>query len=88
MRAQVTCVIEKGDPPFTINWLKDAVLITPTLPLASEIKIIPIDSRSSTFVIESLSARHSGNFTCLASNGIAEVAHTAPLTVSGKIQLL
>ncbi|XP_068082192.1 cell adhesion molecule Dscam2 [Anabrus simplex] len=87
VRAQVTCVIEKGDPPFTITWLKDSDPIPPghgREPGSGTrgLKIIDIDARSSTVVVESLSARHTGNFTCLARNSVAEVAHTAQLVVS------
>ncbi|CAG2054815.1 unnamed protein product, partial [Timema podura] len=80
VRAQVTCVIERGDPPFTITWLKDS----DPVPTESQwgLKIIGIDAHSSTIVVESLTAKHTGNFTCLAKNSVAQVAHTAQLVVS------
>jgi hypothetical protein len=77
----VTCVIEKGDPPFVISWLKDFKPISSTLGL----KIIGIDAHSSTIVLERITSIHSGNFTCLAKNSVAEVSHTAELDVSGKV---
>ncbi|XP_071439149.1 cell adhesion molecule Dscam2-like [Hetaerina americana] len=78
VRAQVTCVIEKGDPPFTISWLKDSEPI----PSSWGLKIIGIDAHSSTIVLERVTSSHTGNFTCLAKNSVAEVSHTAELVVS------
>ncbi|KAG8238283.1 hypothetical protein J437_LFUL018191, partial [Ladona fulva] len=78
VRAQVTCVIEKGDPPFAISWLKDSEPI----PSSWGLKIIGIDAHSSTIVLERVTSSHTGNFTCLAKNSVAEVSHTAELVVS------
>lgn len=81
MRAHVSCVIEKGDPPFTITWLKDRE------PLSAEgLKIIGLDTHSSTVVVDQLAASHSGNYTCRAANEVAAVEHTAQLVVSGKVE--
>ncbi|KAK9303509.1 hypothetical protein QLX08_004819 [Tetragonisca angustula] len=96
VRAQVTCMVEKGDPPFTIVWSKDGESIagsnTPgfgntaiTGPRHTQIpaglRVTNIDAHSSTIVIERVSAAHSGNYTCLARNLVAEVLWTAELIV-------
>lgn len=83
VRVQVSCVIEKGDPPFTITWLKDSE------PLSAEgLRIVGIDMHSSTVIVDQLAASHSGNYTCRAANSVAVVEHTAQLVVSGKVPAL
>ncbi|CAD1479845.1 unnamed protein product, partial [Heterotrigona itama] len=92
VRAQVTCMVEKGDPPFTIAWSKDGEPIAgPNTPgfgntaitgprhtqIPAGLRVTNIDAHSSTIVIESVSAAHSGNYTCLARNSVAEVLWTA-----------
>lgn len=86
VRAQVTCVIEKGDPPFTIAWLKDAEPVSTSA--SPGLKVIGIDAHSSTIVVERLTARHTGNYSCVARNAVAEVDFTAELVVSGKALVL
>lgn len=101
VRAQVTCMVEKGDPPFTIAWSKDGEPIAgPSSPAGfgntgitgprhtqtpAGLRVTNIDAHSSTIVIERVSAAHSGNYTCLARNSVAEVLWTAELIVRGKV---
>ncbi|XP_078048429.1 cell adhesion molecule Dscam2 [Augochlora pura] len=96
VRAQVTCMVEKGDPPFTIAWSKDGEPIAGAgspgfgnsgltghrhtqTPVG--LRVTNIDAHSSTIVIERVSAAHTGNYTCLARNSVAEVLWTAELIV-------
>ncbi|XP_076760630.1 cell adhesion molecule Dscam2 isoform X2 [Xylocopa sonorina] len=97
VRAQVTCMVEKGDPPFTIAWSKDGEPIAgPSGPTGfgntgitgsrhtqtpAGLRVTNIDAHSSTIVIERVSAAHTGNYTCLARNSVAEVLWTAELIV-------
>ncbi|XP_015186972.1 PREDICTED: Down syndrome cell adhesion molecule-like protein Dscam2 isoform X7 [Polistes dominula] len=101
VRAQVTCMIEKGDPPFTIIWSKDGepigssgtaafgnTGITASSSSSSRHSQIPaglrvtsIDVHSSSIVIDRVTAEHTGNYTCLARNSVAEVVWTAELVV-------
>ncbi|CAK9819274.1 Cell adhesion molecule Dscam2 [Anthophora plagiata] len=96
VRAQVTCMVEKGDPPFTIAWSKDGEPIAGpstagfgntgiTGPRHTQtpagLRVTNIDAHSSTIVIERVSAAHTGNYTCLARNSVAEVLWTAELIV-------
>ncbi|XP_076177155.1 cell adhesion molecule Dscam2 isoform X1 [Ptiloglossa arizonensis] len=96
VRAQVTCMVEKGDPPFTIAWSKDGEPIAGPGPLGfgnsgitglrhaqapAGLRVTNIDAHSSTIVIERVSAAHTGNYTCLARNSVAEVLWTAELIV-------
>uniref|UniRef100_A0ABD2XLN9 Down syndrome cell adhesion molecule-like protein Dscam2 n=1 Tax=Trichogramma kaykai TaxID=54128 RepID=A0ABD2XLN9_9HYME len=100
VRAQVTCMIERGDPPFTIAWSKDGEPIQPQAgsgspyarfgssqqqlhqpQLPAGLRVTSFDAHSSTVVIERVQANHTGNYTCLAKNSVAEVSHTAELVV-------
>jgi len=114
LRAQVTCMVEKGDPPFTIIWSKDGEPISasgtaiavaaaaygPSAPSAGValndprqhsrtppgLRVTNIDAHSSAIVIERVTAAHTGNYTCLARNSVAEVLWTAELIVRGKVK--
>lgn len=111
LRAQVTCMVEKGDPPFTIIWSKDGEPISgpgtavaaygPAVAAASAaavndprqhsqtppgLRVTNIDAHSSAIVIERVTAAHTGNYTCLARNSVAEVLWTAELIVRGKVK--
>lgn len=103
LRAQVTCMVEKGDPPFTIIWSKDGEQIsasgTAAVAAAATIndlrqhsqtppglRVTNIDAHSSAIVIERVTAAHTGNYTCLARNSVAEVLWTAELIVRGKVK--
>ncbi|XP_015600048.1 Down syndrome cell adhesion molecule-like protein Dscam2 isoform X2 [Cephus cinctus] len=103
VRAQVTCMVEKGDPPFTIIWSKDGEMIASTggpgyvagggvsrgqslahlqaHHEAQGLKVKIIDDHSSAIVIEHVTAAHTGNYTCVARNPVAEVHWTAELVV-------
>ncbi|TGZ53114.1 Uncharacterized protein DBV15_05473 [Temnothorax longispinosus] len=75
-RAQVTCSVTSGDLPIYISWLKDGE------PLPSSLRI---EERGAEFfsllVFKELSSRHSGKYTCVATNSAAKVNHTAELLV-------
>ncbi|EGI65995.1 Down syndrome cell adhesion molecule-like protein [Acromyrmex echinatior] len=80
LRAQVTCMVEKGDPPFTIIWSKDGEQISASQ-TPPGLRVTNIDAHSSAIVIERVTAAHTGNYTCLARNSVAEVLWTAELIV-------
>lgn len=108
LRAQVTCMVEKGDPPFTIIWSKDGEPISASGTSAAAygsaaaaaavndprqhsqtppgLRVTNIDAHSSAIVIERVTAAHTGNYTCLARNSVAEVVWTAELIVRGKVK--
>lgn len=101
VRAQVACVIEKGDPPFTIIWLKDGEPIANPSPpgfnspttanshkTVAGLRVTSMDQHSSTISIDRVNAAHAGNYTCVAHNSVAEVSSTAQLVVRGKRQTL
>ncbi|XP_058831700.1 cell adhesion molecule Dscam2 isoform X5 [Topomyia yanbarensis] len=77
MRTRTVCGVSKGDPPLSLKWLKDGE------PLSSLLgaNVSTLDQYSSLLNIPSLSAAHSGDYTCVASNPAAEVKFTASLQV-------
>ncbi|XP_013133341.1 PREDICTED: Down syndrome cell adhesion molecule-like protein Dscam2 [Papilio polytes] len=75
-RAQVSCSVTSGDMPVHFTWLKDNTPIPSTL---------QVEERGADFfsnlVFKEVSARHSGLYTCVASNTAAKVNYTAELVV-------
>lgn len=101
VRSQVTCVIEEGDPPFTILWSKDGDSISDSnvadyggsrsglsgkLRHIPDLKVTNIDAHSSTIIIDRVTSAHTGNYTCVVRNSVAEVRRTAELVVRGKVK--
>lgn len=79
MRTRTVCGVSRGDAPLTLRWLKDGE----PLPLALGANVTFLDQYSSLLSIPSLSATHSGDYTCVATNPAAEFKYTATLQVKG-----
>ncbi|XP_055691014.1 cell adhesion molecule Dscam2 isoform X2 [Lutzomyia longipalpis] len=77
MRTRTVCGVSRGDAPLTLRWLKDGE----PLPLLLGANVTSLDQYSSLLSIPSLSASHSGDYTCVATNPAAEVKFTATLMV-------
>lgn len=83
VRTQVQCVIQAGDLPLELRWLKDHAEIS------SELSIqITEDKYSSTLAIPRVGREHTGNYTCVASNEARASSSTANLVVSGNVDVL
>lgn len=54
------------------------------MPLYDGITTRLLDDYQTQLVIEKISSRHNGDYTCLASNSAATRSYTATLTVNGK----
>lgn len=78
MRAQVACSLVSGDLPISINWRKDGGPL-PQDPAVQEQQLQFV----SNLLFSDLSARHAGDYTCIASNAAAVANATASLTVKG-----
>ncbi|KAG8228351.1 hypothetical protein J437_LFUL006802, partial [Ladona fulva] len=77
VRTQVQCVIQQGDPPLNLTWLKDEA------PLPKELGIlIKKDDFSSTLAIPVVTLSHGGNYTCVARNQAKESRQSSSLVVS------
>lgn len=75
----VTCSISKGDLPLEIGW---AFNDEPLTQLRTDITISS-GKRHSMLAIDSVAARHTGEYTCTASNRAGATSHTAVLAVNG-----
>lgn len=82
VRTQVQCVIQAGDLPLELRWLKDHAEISPELSIQ-----ITEDKYSSTLAIPRVGREHTGNYTCVASNEARASSSTANLVVSGNVDV-
>jgi len=81
MRTRTVCGVSRGDPPLKLIWLKDG----DPLPDLLGANVTMLDQYSSLLSIPSLSATHSGEYTCVAKNPAAEIKYTALLQVKGSV---
>lgn len=80
-RASLTCTVIKGDLPLTIAWNKDGH------PFKSKLHstITQVDQFNSILVIDSVTPHHSGNYSCVARNPVAEEIIVQHLMVNGNL---
>lgn len=81
MRTRTVCGVSRGDAPLKLIWLKDGE----PLPELLGANVTMLDQYSSLLSIPSLSATHSGEYTCVAKNPAAEIKYTALLQVKGSV---
>lgn len=81
MRTRTVCGVSRGDAPLSLRWLKDGE----PLPSLLGANVTSLDQYSSLLSIPSLSATHSGDYTCVATNPASEVKFTAALQVKGNV---
>ncbi|XP_025152796.1 Down syndrome cell adhesion molecule-like protein Dscam2 isoform X46 [Harpegnathos saltator] len=75
----VVCAILKGDLPIEIMWALNG---EPIQPDRSDINILATTRKNSILSIESVAARHAGEYTCSASNKAGATSHSATLAVN------
>lgn len=75
---QVLCGITSGDKPVYFSWLKDGQHIPTGLGVQEKSL-----NEFSFLIFSHVTSKHSGEYTCVASNSAAEVNHTARLAVKG-----
>lgn len=75
------CLVLSGDTPIDIDWLFNDYPINSYL----GVSIVKGGKKSSMLTIESVTGRHSGNYTCRARNSAATVSQSAHLIVNGYI---
>ena len=76
---QISCVVTKGDDPITIHWYKDYQL----LHSSSDFIINNVESKLSLLLMRSVTAKHIGKYTCIASNPAGSANFSAELNVQG-----
>ncbi|XP_071627019.1 Down syndrome cell adhesion molecule 1 isoform X7 [Temnothorax longispinosus] len=74
-----TCSIMKGDFPVKIVWTFNG---KPISMHDSDITITNINKHMSALSIESVAARHAGEYTCVATNRAGNVSHSTILVVN------
>lgn len=76
---QLNCFVAKGDSPIEIKWVFNDDMNL------SNLKIVTakVNEKTSLLTIYSVTGRHSGNYTCIASNAAGVSQHTAYLHVNG-----
>nr|XP_050869879.1 cell adhesion molecule Dscam2-like isoform X13 [Vespula vulgaris] len=74
-----TCSIMKGDFPVNIVWKFNDKTIGPD---DSDITITKINRHMSALSIESVTARHAGEYTCVATNRAGNATHSTTLAVN------
>uniref|UniRef100_A0A1B0GLK3 Ig-like domain-containing protein n=1 Tax=Lutzomyia longipalpis TaxID=7200 RepID=A0A1B0GLK3_LUTLO len=75
----VQCTISGGDLPVSVTWKFNGEDLQPYLEILTESR----GQRMHNLMIDSVSAKHSGNYTCQAVNNAGSVAHTSVLRVNG-----
>ena len=76
----VSCAVAKGDTPIEINWMFNGSKIFSN----DGITITKSGQKMILLYIESVQARHAGNYTCVARNKAGFVEHTSELKVIGR----
>ncbi|CAG9565456.1 unnamed protein product [Danaus chrysippus] len=75
-RAQLTCTVTSGDMPVYFSWLKDQ------MPISS---VLQVDERGAEFysmlLFKSLTAAHSGIYTCVVTNTAGKANMSAELAI-------
>ena len=77
--AQVVCIVTKGDEPLTITWALHGQTVTSEAGLSTT----KLGTRTSMLTIQSVGYRHSGEYTCTASNLAGSRSQSVVLKVNG-----
>lgn len=75
----VTCTVSGGDSPINFMWKFNRAPIEPYLEVLTEKR----GKRINVLMIESLKAKHAGNYTCVAANAAGVAEHASELIVNG-----
>ena len=78
--ASVQCAVTKGDSPLQINWLFENEPIDIT---RRDIVVSKSGKRAKQLTIESVGAKHAGEYTCVAENSAGSRMRSAYLAVNG-----
>lgn len=76
----VQCVVTKGDFPLEITWIFDS---RPIQSYHGDVIVSDTGKRVKQLIIDSVAARHAGEYTCVASNVAGSTSYSAMLDVNG-----
>ena len=77
--AQVTCLVKRGDEPLRITWYMKGDVVTSGPSLTTN----KFGTRASMLMISNVGYRHSGMYSCRATNAAGTVTESAVLKVNG-----
>lgn len=77
--AQLVCLVRRGDEPLRITWSLKGDIISSEPAMTTTM----IGTRTSMLMISSVGYRHSGTYTCNASNKAGTASYSAELKVKG-----
>lgn len=75
----ISCTISGGDLPINVRWTLNSGEIESWHEILTETR----GKRIHVLMIESLKAKHAGNYSCLAENSAGIVEHSSELIVNG-----
>lgn len=75
----LSCSVLTGDLPINITWFLNEKNVRDI----EDIITSNLGKRGSSLAIDSVSAKHAGNFTCLAQNRAGNASFTSELIVNG-----
>lgn len=79
-----SCTVNKGDLPLDIYWMRNGGRIYTNDGLV----VMRNNQRLSVLSIESVRARHAGNYTCVATNSGGVTTSSAMLRVNGSLIII
>lgn len=82
MRVIITCNVLTGDPPISVDWLKDNLTISNDN--LDDVQITELTDLGSSLVFRDVKQKHAGSYTCLATNQVGQDSYTAQMIVKGK----
>lgn len=77
--ASVQCLVTSGDLPLDVKWLFNDRPISEIFGIST----VKLGKRTYALTIDSVSAKHVGNFSCVASNAAGVDRYSAGLIVNG-----
>lgn len=75
----IQCTVSGGDLPNEVIWKLNGNVISSNI----DVSLTKIGKRINGLMIESVTARHAGNYTCLARNLAGEAEYSSALFVIG-----
>ena len=77
--AQVTCLVNRGDEPLDITWFLKGDVVSSEPSVTTNM----FGTRASMLMITNVGYRHTGSYTCKATNAAGSQTKSAALKVNG-----